>query len=248
MAKAKQFKGISFRAKSLLRKSEGIDVEFKRTIKAIDSTDLVAFANSESGGVILVGVKEITNEQGHQIGKPIGCDIGDAEKLQILNKALDCVPPINIEVIAENTESNPFYRVEIPHGDLKPYCTSRGTYKIREDGRVQSLLPERLLSLFLDREATEFRERFRSATTEIQSALENLRGLVQQIEQEVKVNLQNVEKTLGTTEHELFDASDKLGDLKINAETLQGQISEVDERILAILGHESIADPVTRTH
>ena len=61
---------------------------------------------------------------------------------------------------------NPF-RIEIPSGKEKPYCTAGGTYKIRGDGRTNTLFPGRLLSLFVEKQSELFFDRFREATKEI---------------------------------------------------------------------------------
>ncbi len=156
-----------------------MDVEFKSTVKALDSSDLVAFANSASGGAILFGVQESSDSDGRQIAEVVGCQISDEAKLRLVAKAMACQPPIQIEIFAENTSDVPFYRVEIPSGDLKPYCTGGGTYKIRQDGRVHALSPTELLETFLVREAAEFRRRFQEVT---QGMLESLRKTAASVE------------------------------------------------------------------
>ena len=63
---------ISPEAQKILDNEENFDVDFKRNGK-VDPEDLVAFANSKNGGVILLGVDEFTNSNGRQKGKPVGC-------------------------------------------------------------------------------------------------------------------------------------------------------------------------------
>ena len=88
----REYKQISQRAKSLLSKPEGVDVDFKREINGIKSRDLVSFANSPQGGAILVGVDEYTNKNGLQRGQVVGCDVDDSARLSLINKATDCYP------------------------------------------------------------------------------------------------------------------------------------------------------------
>jgi predicted HTH transcriptional regulator len=88
-----------------------------------------------------------------------------------LNRAESCVPPIAVEVIVENGDRKPFFRVEIPSGPNKPYCTAAGTYKIRGNGRTLPLLPSRLLAMFMASENQEFVERFKEATAELERDL-----------------------------------------------------------------------------
>jgi len=171
--KKSEFKGISKRAKTLLSMEEGYDVEFKESAGGLDNSDIVAFANSETGGAILIGIKETKTGTGKQKGEVKGCPVGDGEKRKIVDKAESCVPPVAVEIFLENSEKKPFYRVEIPPGEEKPYCTASGIYKIRGDGRTLALLPGRLLTMFMERESGEFVERFREATIGLEESLQN---------------------------------------------------------------------------
>lgn len=74
-----EFKGLTQSTIKLLNKEENVDVDFKR--EGIESEDIVAFANSKNGGVILIGVDEIKDEPGKVIkGKIVGTKVGDPEK------------------------------------------------------------------------------------------------------------------------------------------------------------------------
>lgn len=158
---------ISSKTKQLLIRQEGFDVDFKLTVRGIRATDFVAFANSENGGTILAGVGEIEDENSMQKGRIVGCSVGDKERLYILSKAESCVPPVEVHIIIENYARKPFYRIEIPPGNEKPYSTAGGTYKIRGDGRINTLLPGRLLTLFIEKQSDLFFDRFREATKEL---------------------------------------------------------------------------------
>ncbi len=142
----KRYKTISARAASLLRRGEGADVDWKRNVK-FDAEDIVAFANSAAGGAILLGVEEIKGPNNIQESKIVGCDISDVARLTIVNKAADCSPPVKIDLYIENTNADAFWRIEIPSGPHKPYCTKQGIYKTRGDGRNIAILPDDLLAL-----------------------------------------------------------------------------------------------------
>ncbi|RJE47811.1 MULTISPECIES: ATP-binding protein [unclassified Dehalobacter] len=196
---------ISSKTKQLLVKQEGFDADFKMTVKGIQATDLVAFANSENGGTILVGVGEVEDKNSMQKGRMIGCPVGDKERLFILSKAESCVPPVEVAIIIENYARKPIYRIEIPSGKEKPYCTAGGTYKIRGDGRTNTLLPGRLLTLYIEKQSETFFNRFREATKELgkdimasdtmlQNALNELRRKVLQIESAIESNKNSLEK------------------------------------------------------
>ena len=93
------YMSVSRKTKALLNRQEGLDVDFKMTVKGLESTDLVAFANSERGGTILLGVGEAEGEHSMQKGRIIGCPVGDKERLYILSKAESCVPPDRKSVV-----------------------------------------------------------------------------------------------------------------------------------------------------
>ncbi|MCG1025737.1 ATP-binding protein [Dehalobacter sp.] len=196
---------ISSKTKQLLVKQEGFDADFKMTVKGIQATDLVTFANSENGGTILAGVGEVEDKNSMQKGRIIGCPVGDKERLFILSKAESCVPPVEVAIIIENYARKPIYRIEIPSGKEKPYCTAGGTYKIRGDGRTNTLLPGRLLTLYIEKQSETFFNRFREATKELgkdilasdtllQNALNELRRKVLQIESAIGSNQNSLEK------------------------------------------------------
>ncbi|MEZ4672175.1 MAG: ATP-binding protein [Anaerolineae bacterium] len=63
------FKGITSRAKSLLAREAGLDVEFKQAVDALAVEDLVAFANSAAGGSILIGVADAQTTDASKSGQ-----------------------------------------------------------------------------------------------------------------------------------------------------------------------------------
>ena len=75
MTKKTEYRGISKRARLLLSREEGYDVEFKLSLGGLDPQDMVAFANSEMGGAILVGVEDVRTGSGRQRGVIQGCSI-----------------------------------------------------------------------------------------------------------------------------------------------------------------------------
>jgi ATP-dependent DNA helicase RecG len=157
----KEFRTISKKAREALQYSEGIYFEFKSDPKALKDSTLVAFANSPSGGMILAGIDENTNSEGLQRGIIKGCNVTDKQKQIIMNKASDCIPPIKLDIFTENISKKPFFRIEIPPGKHKPYCTKSGLYLIREDGRNRALHPDELLAIFLSKEGERFLSGFK---------------------------------------------------------------------------------------
>lgn len=244
MPRQSEYQGVSRRARILLAGSENSDVDFKEAINGLDASDLVAFANSVRGGAILIGVREVKDASGSQRGEPIGCKIGDSAKLQILNKALSCTPPIAIEIITENIGARPFFRVEISPGSEKPYCTPSGTYKIRADGRNRPILPNHLLELFLEREAQTFGSRFRDATAGIEEQLHHAVANVSVIESTIQDGLSSIESELGWAVFHADDAESGVRRVESSVDAIDSRIKKLEERVSALLAHLAVPDPV----
>jgi len=225
MNKKEEYKKISKRARSLLEKGENIDVDYKRNINGISMDDFVAFANSENGGAILIGVREINDRSGIQRGKVVGCPVDDNQKLRLVNKAKECVPIIEFDLIIENSSSLPFYRLEIPSGKNKPYCTPKGTYLIRANGRNIPMLPNNLLNLFLKLESESFIKKFKSATKELISELNVLKKQAENLK-EVQQEIYDKSWQLEGQMEEIFNAADSAQDLSDDAMTSAYDASE----------------------
>lgn len=151
MAVRTEFQTIRADTRQLLEGQEGREVDFKESPAGVDTEDFVSFANG-SGGTILVGVEETETEEGLQRGRVVGCSINDQTKLGFLNKATSCRPAVEIEISIENLRRKPIYRIDIVEGTHKPYCTAKGTYKIRSDGRNVAIDPDMMAALILERE------------------------------------------------------------------------------------------------
>ena len=168
MSLQREYKRLSRRTRLLLSQAEGRDVDFKVSPVGVKHKTLIAFANSVSGGAILIGVEEFTSGDGVQRGRIVGCDVSDSARLQIQNKALSSVPPINIQIFTENLSQRPILRVEVPSGPNKPYCSQAGEYAIRSDNRNRALQPNELLQLFMERESEQFLSRFKTAVGKLE--------------------------------------------------------------------------------
>ena len=174
----REFQVISDRANRLLSREEGLDVVFKKSISGLATDDLVSFANSKAGGAILIGVNQTKHGNGRLSAALVGCPIGGRERLKILAKSNQCVPPVPVSIFAENCADKPFYRIEISSGLDKPYCTSGGTYKIRISGRNEVLYPPQLLTLFLETEGGEFVRWRQRVTSSLGSVTQETKQLI----------------------------------------------------------------------
>ncbi len=159
-----------------LPKAEDLDFELKLTAGAIENKDLVAFANSPSGGVIIVGVREDRRKKVFDENDIEGCDCGDSEKQRILGKARSCIPPINVDIEVRKHKKLTCFWVTIPSSQMKPHCTGGGTYSIRGDGTTNPLAPMQLLELLVNREGDVFLKRFGEATQSLTTDVDKLKG------------------------------------------------------------------------
>jgi predicted HTH transcriptional regulator len=161
------YRGIT-KATQLLLDGMEAEYDFKQSAN-VDAEDIVAFANHPRGGVMLLGVEEVAGVGGLHRGRAIGCETSDRTRNAILQKAASCHPPIEVVVSFENmaTEEH-IIRVDIPSGKMKPYCTSGGTYKIRDNGKNLALVPTHLLGMFVEAEQTRFIAAFQSVGAQLQ--------------------------------------------------------------------------------
>lgn len=156
----------------LLSSSENSELDFKRDADAVKHDDLVAFANS-GGGVILVGVEEETGKNGVQKGKVVGCDVSDRERNKIVSRANQCKPAIAVKVAVETHGKFSIFRIEIPKGGL--HCTPNGTYKIRRDGQTDIIDPSAMAQIIVELERKRILYYLRAAVRpEIEDAQSDL--------------------------------------------------------------------------
>lgn len=181
IVKPKVKKGVAFKSvilpiatSKLLSRSEGLEVDFKRDAEAVKQDDLVAFANS-GGGAILVGVDESKGKNGAQKGKVVGCDVSDRERNKIVSRANGCRPVIAVKVSVETQGKYSIFRIDIPKGGL--HCTSNGTYKIRRDGQTDIIDPSAMAHIIVELERNKIVQYLRSAVRpemeDVQSEIED---------------------------------------------------------------------------
>lgn len=237
-----EYKTLSSRVKLLLNREEDYDVDWKQSINGLDSQDIVAFANSKKGGSILIGVAERVDKNGKQIAEIVGCKCSDLSKMNIKNKALNCIPPIEITIVKENTNEMPFYRIEIPSGTNKPYCTQKGIYKIREDGHNKGITPNELLRMFMDLESDKFLKRFKKAAAEIEYNISNVSDDIEQ----ALGHLEDILPQVEAIEELSYIPDEILGYVeKVYSEVgdINATVNWNEKRIVMLLNHFNIEDP-----
>jgi ATP-dependent DNA helicase RecG len=237
-----EYKTLSKKVKVLLAREEGLDSDWKRGMNGLESEDLVAFANSKNGGSILIGVEETKDSEGRQTPKIVGSRLTDTNKMSIKTKAQNCIPPIELNIIKENTANEPFYRIEIPSGNNKPYCTQKGIYKIRADGNNKVITPDELLSMFIELESELFLKRFKTAAEELEKVLFTASDEIN----EAKSYLEDILPQLEELQNYSYMSEEILGHVEeIVNDTSSTEITSNwnEKRIIALLNHFEIEDP-----
>lgn len=237
MATPKRTKGISAQTEGLLREGESERVDFKRAPDGISADDVVAFANIESGGVILAGVDERAGSGGIQIGFVVGCDVSDATVLQITNKALSCVPPIAIEVSIENISKKPFLKITVPPSSTRPHCTPKGVYCRRDGNRNRALHPSELLKIFLESEARAFAERFESAADRIAQHLT-------QLESSLEESIDNMSSQLGWADSKLGNTESTIDSVYAYVHRINTETNDLTTRMRSLFRQDKRQDPI----
>ncbi len=238
MAIKKRIKNLSKLTKELLAEGESVRSDFKRLPDGISADDLVAFANSETGGQILAGVDEQVVDKA-QVGVVRGCDVSDATVLQILNKAVSCIPPVSINVFIENLDDKPILRIEVQASQTKPHCTPKGVYCRRDGARNRPLHPSELLRLFLDSEASAFAERFVVAAERITDELSNL-------ESSLDSSISNMASQLGWTDSQLGNTESTLHSIQGLVARLTEDADNANSRLRALFRQDKREDPVQK--
>ena len=103
--------------KLILKEGEGLTVEFKEQYSSRIDKDIVAFANTK-GGVILLGVADD--------GEIVGEKLTNKLKAQINDLARNCEPAISIKKV---TQIGKVISIEIDEGNEKPYSCSDGYFR-----------------------------------------------------------------------------------------------------------------------
>ena len=164
-------------------------------------------------------------------------------KMAPLRRSL--TPPVDIEIFTENTNQCPFFRIEIPSGNQKPYCTLGGTYKIRGDGRTNALLPGRLLTMFMEKESQQFIERYQEATKNLENSLEDIKAKISAELQDLLRNTQEMEKKINGTLENIFTTAVDAAEASQEAHSLSEEtFAGIDSTIAAIDGLDQRIDPI----
>lgn len=231
----KRTQAFSAFTRDLLKSGETHGVDFKKIPNGISTEDLVAFANSE-GGQIIVGVVE-KSVAGVQVGEVCGCDVSDAAILQILNKASSCIPPVSIDVFLENLSQKPILRLAIPASETKPHCTPKGLYCCRDGTRTRPLHPSELLKIFLDTEAKAFAGRF-------EAAADRISGDLSELEDTLDASIKRMADQLGWAEFNLGDTESTVDSILAHVRHMVDDTNDIGTRLRTIFRQDDRDDPI----
>lgn len=235
----RRLKNLSKLSRELLAEGESERSDFKRRPEGISADDLVAFANSETGGDILAGVEEQIIKK-TQVGIVCGCNVDDAAILQVLNKAVSCIPPVAITAYIENLSDKPILRVQVPSSETKPHCTAKGVYCRRDGTRNRPLHPAELLRLFLDSEASTFAARFETAAQRITDELYSL-------ENSLESSIKSMADQLGWADMQLGDTESTLSSIEGLVANLTISSKKTNSRLRALFRQDKRDDPVRKS-
>lgn len=169
----------------LIKEGEGLTVEFKEKYTAKIVQDIVAFANSR-GGKILLG---ITDE-----GKIKGEKLSGSLKAEIFSLGRNCDPAIEVSI----KQVEEVVLIEVDEGDDKPYSCS-GTYFRRFDAVTQKLSRDETKAIFDSSYRTHFDGRANTDATLADISLAKVRAFYKAADIKYRVTsetLPNILKSL----------------------------------------------------
>lgn len=129
----------------LIREGEGLIVEFKEKYTSKIDEDMVAFANTR-GGTILLGVRD----DGTVAGEKLTNDL----KAKINSLARNCKPSISVNV----ARAGEVVAVEVSEGGEKAYSCASGYYR-RLNGTTQKMSHEEVRLMFRENDPLPFEAR-----------------------------------------------------------------------------------------
>lgn len=134
MEKIKESKMENKELDFMLQEGEGLRVEFKESFDKSLAKEIVAFANS-NGGKILLGVGDDS--------KVKGIDINNKLKSQIQDLAIHCDPFVKINLEGQGN----ILVIDVKEGKDKPYSCSSGFY-LRQGPNSQKMKRNEILDFF----------------------------------------------------------------------------------------------------
>lgn len=150
----------------LFKEGEGLTVEFKERFTPRIDEDIVAFANTR-GGVILLGVRDNRTVSGERLTNDM--------KGRINSIARNCNPSIQIKT----RQIQDVVLIEVPQGEEKPYSCGSGYFR-RLDGTTQKMANHELRLIFQENEAVPFEDKIHKGVTWNHISKEKIRNFLKE--------------------------------------------------------------------
>lgn len=129
----------------LMKEGEGLTVEYKERYTPRIDRDIVAFANSK-GGLLLLGVDDA--------GRVVGEKLTNKMKAEINAIARNCDPSIHLKNIRQTGK---IVVIEVAEGDEKPYASSSGYFR-RLDAVTQKMTQREVRAIFRETNDISFED------------------------------------------------------------------------------------------
>lgn len=148
----------------IIAEGEGLFVEFKLKFTSKIDEDLVAFANTK-GGRILLGVDDARKVVGEKLTNTI--------KSSINTIARNCKPRIDVKIASMDG----VIIIDVPEGVDKPYSCSSGYFR-RLDATTQKMDRDELRMLFSEYDDTSFERKISKTCTLKEISKEKIRSFL----------------------------------------------------------------------
>lgn len=163
----------------LVQEGEGLTVEFKEHFTPRIDEDIVAFANTK-GGVILLGVRDDRTVSGEKLTNDM--------KARINSVARNCSPPVQVKI----KQLQNIIAIEVPQGEEKPYNCSSGYFR-RLDGTTQKMTNHELRIMFQEHEKISFEEKTNRSVSWKDISREKIRNFLKEADISIrKIIPQNI--------------------------------------------------------
>jgi ATP-dependent DNA helicase RecG len=163
----------------LIKEGEGLTVEFKERYTPKIDRDIVAFANSK-GGLLLLGVDDK--------GKVVGEKLTNKMKAEINAIARNCDPSIHLKNIRQVGQ---IVVIEVASGDQEPYSSSSGYFR-RLDAVTQKMTQREVRSIFRETEDISFEDIACKDLSLKEISLKKVKSFLQEANMSYKISKANL--------------------------------------------------------
>ncbi len=162
------------RLKILIEEGESMIVEFKEKYTPKIDEDIVAFANTK-GGIIILGVGDSKTIVGEKLTNDLKAKINSLAR------------NINASISVTSSQIDNLVVIEVQEGNEKPYSCSTGYFR-RLDGSTQKMNHEEIRAMFSKYDAVPFEEKLQEDCSLQDISREKIQAFIK----EANLNLGNI--------------------------------------------------------